>query len=259
MLKFQKFKCDFLSNFQTVCSCLKFCLANLSLLSSFRLVPQELIILLHETPGSRYSLVPGDYVSKGTTEVRFKPGQLTDLGVSKEIKTLKIDKTEGKCQDYLGTDSQSKCYLKILANKLHRVSENEGCQNVKICWIPQVRNILKKEDVDQCLTKVEYECMQKVLKTDPEEMNVQCPQSCTHISYKIQVKSLPQDMTQHAILLMYYTSNGYLLFEEYLVFDEIAIIVALGGSLGLFLGFSCYQCFDSIALGIVKLSGIFIK
>ena len=221
-------------------------------------VPEELIILLHETPGSRYSLVPGDYVSKGTTEVRFKPGQLTDLGVSKEIKTLKIDRKEGKCQDYLGTDSQSKCYLKILAEKFQRVSEIEGCQDVKICWIPQVKNILK-EDVNQCLTKMEYECMQKVLKTDPVEMNVHCPQSCTHINYRIQVKSLPQDMTQHAILLMYYTSNGYLLFEEYFVFDEIAIIVALGGSLGLFLGFSCYQCFDSIALGIVKLTGIFVK
>lgn len=103
-----------------------------------------------ETPGSRYSLVPGDYVSKGTTEVRFKPGQLTDLGVSKEIKTLKIDRKEGKCQDYLGTDSQSKCYLKILAEKFQRVSEIEGCQDVKVCWIPQVKNILKEDFINYC-------------------------------------------------------------------------------------------------------------
>ena len=221
----------------------------------FRLIPQELIILLHETPGSRYSLVPGDYVSKGTTEVRFQPGHLTDLGISKEIKTLTIDRNEGRCQDYAPNDSQFKCYLTILAEKFHLVSDIPGCQNVSICWIPQVKNVLG--NVDQCLTKVEYECMQKVLKTDSDEMSLKCPQSCTHINYKIQKKRLPQDMTQHAILLMYYTSNGYLLFEEYLVFDEIAIIVALGGSLGLFLGFSCYQCFDTIAQGIVKFTGIF--
>ena len=41
---------------------------------------------------------------------------------------------------------------------------------------------------------------------------------------------------------MYFTSDYVTLHEEYLIFDFSSIVVAVGGSLGLFLGFSFLQC-----------------
>ena len=210
-------------------------------------LPDDLVLLIHESPGARFSLVPGDFPSKGTKEERIKLGELKILGITKEVKNLKTQRDEGKCKDYDPEDSQAKCYLEqVLMAKMKNESIIEDCKNAtKICLIPQAKdiiNILGDHDLDQCTTKNEYDCMIDLLKTDPDLRNEVCPNPCTEITYITISKSLPQDMPRWAILMMYYKSNYYSLLEEYLVFDFSAILVALGGSLGLFLGFSFFQC-----------------
>ena len=211
------------------------------------------MVLLHESAGSRLSLIPGDFPSKGTKEERIKPGELKILGITKEVKNLKIQRDENKCRDYDDNDSQSKCYLEnVLAKKFENESIINDCINVtKICLIPQAKDIVDF-DLEQCTTKEQYDCMLSLLKTDPDERNEMCPNPCMEISYKTLSKSLPQDMSKFAILMMYYKSNHYSLLEEYLVFDSAAILVALGGSLGLFLGFSFFQCATAIVNNIIS-------
>lgn len=209
--------------------------------------------MIHESAGSRLSLIPGDFPSKGTKEERIKPGELKILGITKEVKNLKIQRDEHQCKDYHYNDSQAKCYLEnILTKKMKNESIIDGCKNVtKICLIPQAKDIVDF-DLEQCTTKEEYDCMLRLLKTDPDERNAMCPNPCIEISYKTLSKSLPQDMSKFAILMMYYKSNHYSLLEEYLVFDSSSILVALGGSLGLFLGFSFFQCAIAIINNVIS-------
>ncbi len=47
--------------------------------------------------------------------------------------------------------------------------------------------------------------------------------------------------------LYLYQSNSYETAEEYLLFDDNAIVAAVGGSLGLFLGFSCLSVLTALA------------
>ncbi len=54
------------------------------------------------------------------------------------------------------------------------------------------------------------------------------------------------DTDNLALVLLRYQSDRMTLYEEFLIFDFSAIIVALGGSLGLFLGFSFFQCGSSL-------------
>ncbi len=42
-------------------------------------------------------------------------------------------------------------------------------------------------------------------------------------------------------MYLFYQTTQATLYREYLLFDESAIVSAVGGSLGLFLGFSCWQ------------------
>ena len=51
--------------------------------------------------------------------------------------------------------------------------------------------------------------------------------------------------------MMYYISNYQTLQEEYLIFDNSSILVAIGGSLGLFIGFSFFQC-GNLILEIIQ-------
>ena len=130
----------------------------------------------------------------------------------------------------------------------------KDCENVQnICLIPQAKDIFEDSfDLEQCTTKEEYECMRNLLKTNVSLRNEVCPDSCMEINYQTISKSLPHDHPNYAILLMYYASDHHTIKEEYLVFDFNAIIVALGGSLGLFLGFSFFQCGMTIVDNIFK-------
>ena len=59
-------------------------------------------------------------------------------------------------------------------------------------------------------------------------------------------KRTPHDISDLALVYVSYYSDRMLLLEEYLVFDFSSILVAIGGSLGLFLGFSFFQCGSEI-------------
>ena len=45
---------------------------------------------------------------------------------------------------------------------------------------------------------------------------------------------------------MAYTSSSIGILEDYVLFDVFSIIASVGGSLGLFLGFSCFDCFNRL-------------
>ena len=65
-----------------------------------------------------------------------------------------------------------------------------------------------------------------------------------------ETKTITQS-NNYAMANLYYASDYITINEEYLIFDFSSILVAAGGSLGLFLGFSFLQCGDFI-LGIFK-------
>ena len=82
--------------------------------------------------------------------------------------------------------------------------------------------------------------------TDNSQWNQICPHQCTEITFKMSSKRTPHDISDLALVYMSYYSDRMLLLEEYLVFDFSSILVAIGGSLGLFLGFSFFQCGSEI-------------
>ncbi len=51
---------------------------------------------------------------------------------------------------------------------------------------------------------------------------------------------------KRTLLRMFYSTTTVLNFNDYRLVDFGTIVAAVGGSLGLFLGFSCYQCWRKI-------------
>ena len=75
------------------------------------MVPDHFVMILHESPGSRFSLIPGDYLSKGSVKETIKLGELKLLGISKQKKELSVQRENGACRDYDQDDSLAKCYI----------------------------------------------------------------------------------------------------------------------------------------------------
>ena len=87
--------------------------------------PDHFVMILHESPGSRYSLVPGDYLSKGTLKETIRLGELKLLGISKQKKELFVQRENGACRDYDPDDSPAKCYIeKILRSRFEDEMEH---------------------------------------------------------------------------------------------------------------------------------------
>ena len=82
-------------------------------------------MILHETPGSRFSLVPGDYLGKGSVKETVKLGELKLLGISQKKKELFVQRENSACKDYDPDDSPAKCYIdQILRPRFQNEAEH---------------------------------------------------------------------------------------------------------------------------------------
>ena len=118
--------------------------------------------------------------------------------------------------------------------------------------IPQAYNIFDDQEWalenswPLCTEEDEYYCMMELLNTNVKHRNEVCPSPCIEVTYQTTSKSISHDVSYSAVVLMYYQSEKMHLLEEYLIFDFSSILVAVGGSLGLFLGFSFFQCGSAV-------------
>jgi hypothetical protein len=67
-------------------------------------LPDQVILFL----GTRYSLVPGDFISPSTKTIYIQPGY---FGTLKIDRNFDIHKKHGQCKDYDLDDSVEKCYI----------------------------------------------------------------------------------------------------------------------------------------------------
>ena len=99
-------------------------------------------MILHESPGSRFSLIPGDYLSKGSVKEKIKLGEMKLLGISQQTKELSVQRDKDACKDYDRNDSPAKCYIEqilrpIFDNETEHISQcaKKGKLNayIKLC------------------------------------------------------------------------------------------------------------------------------
>ena len=221
-------------------------------------LPSEIFLILHETPGARYSLIPGDLTGFKLEKIKF--GEYTTIGIRKQVMKWNVQKEDKACKTYEPTDSQAKCYIeKVMLKRHHDDGEVMDChvastnETTLACMIPQNVDVLKlveNSTFKECTSKEEYECMITRLTTLSDERDEICPKPCEEISFKTTIKSVPTYST-YTVIVMKYEENRIDVLEEYLIFDLNAIVSAVGGSLGLFLGFSFFQ-FGSMLMTNLK-------
>ena len=83
-------------------------------------LPKKLLLILHESPGTRFSLIPGDFYSPGTKVVEVPFEELTMIGIDKSIKRLSVQKAGGLCREYAKDDSQ---VLEMIISKNSKVKK----------------------------------------------------------------------------------------------------------------------------------------
>ncbi len=115
----------------------------------------------------------------------------------------------------------------------------------KLCWIPQADFFIKQMKditIEACQTREEMRIMEdelySVMARSMRRIS-SCPEPCTTEHIHLKQKVNPFFRENHTEIYIYWENLDVLIEEEYLLMDLNAIVSAVGGSLGLFLGFSC--------------------
>ncbi len=73
-----------------------------------------------------------------------------------------------------------------------------------------------------------------------------CPPACRVPFTNMEIRAdTTRDFANYSMVYIAYHTTMVMVSEEYKLFDFGAIVAAVGGSLGLFLGFSCWQFIKS--------------
>ena len=179
---------------------------------------------------------------------------------------MSLSRPRSKCN---GDNSHAKLFNRGLADIY---LNGMGCPNVKEipCLIPQVESILTLDEQNRlppCSSWAQYNCMIKRLSQEMGEflssLDKDCKLKTVHLSS--QKTYYLEDMPGHEVISFWLSIVLYVyiyplssknetfevhhffedttikVFNEYYLYDFNAIISAVGGSMGLFLGFSFYS------------------
>ena len=97
-------------------------------------------------------------------------------------------------------------------------------------------SLCKTDEEWECALDVASEHLRNVLSTKS------CPSSCTIIQYSGEVTyeyEYPYDVYNIQFYYTFAYPETMTVYEEYLIYDTIGMIGSIGGTLGMFIGFSC--------------------
>ena len=158
--------------------------------------------------------------------------KIVELGVEKHIKF--DDCSEYSFYECAGTKISksdfSNCSVACMPITFPNVSYPPQCKNYE-SWF-------EDHDGDDCAEcNCNWNTINKIIKDI--EINNECPRSCSTIQYPI-VYEMDYKNDEYNAVIQYKLSMPLVVqgFKEYQIFDAIGMIGTVGGTLGLFIGFS---------------------
>ncbi len=208
----------------------------------------------------------GYWPIKPTTFVLDKQDVQVYLEYTKVIEVHKRNEGTKECLEQDGYD-HSKCVTDWARTKFKAMWKKEGtvflqkinsfkslphlyCKDVLFtgmtpCWWTNFHYLVMDQNLPLCrnndtIQNASYKA-HDIYRAVENPQLTGCPKSCRQTSYRpdltVQPSSTYYDLGKTGLFI--YMSGSVETVEEYLLFDASEIITAVGGSLGLFLGFSC--------------------
>ena len=186
----------------------------------------------------RYGLLFTDLGRLTPFKISLIPG--TAVGVNLKKHVWKKLPTKGDCKQYTKDESFMKCMLKKQVECYQL--ENQACQCIPENNHKTQFELFQIPSWSACTNDTEYKCgYEKMLSCYYSKMVTEaCPRSCEVEKYhgqKIYLNQYPAGLNK-MIMKMKYSTMNVKVYEEYEVQDIYTFIGTVGGSLGLFIGFS---------------------
>ena len=160
-------------------------------------------------------------------------------------KAAKMGRVSLKAVGYKAHPSTSVCskslsYYECVGTNFLRKEHFKNCSNfcVPIIW-KSIIKLVTNETFTICETFKENYCMATLMDYFFTHESRQCQESCEILKYSgKKVSDGTYYSGSNVELAILFTSANLIEYEEYLIYDWIGMIGSIGGSLGLFIGFS---------------------
>lgn len=192
-------------------------------------------------------LVDG-YWSTDVKYLKLEPGFEYSFTLTRQVmKRLKLHQECFEHSEIMAKDyNYFRCIDNVTQNLLKKKLETDGH---KLCWIPQSDyfiRLMNLTSIEACQTTAEMEAVSFALThaMSKGSYSKECTPPCSYPNVNIKTAETvlyQPGMESMSELYLQWNDNFVSMQEEYLLMDFNAILSAIGGSLGLFLGFSCLQ------------------
>ena len=192
-------------------------------------------------------LVDG-YWSTDVKYVKLEPGIEYTFALTRHV--MKRLNLHQKCLEQNEVRVQNYNFFECIDNAIQKLLQEEvSTKKQKLCWIPQADyfiRLMNLTSIEACQTTAEMEALSHALihAMSNGSRSKECIPVCSVSYFGIKVgESLihqPGEENTSEIYIQWEDININVQ-EEYELMDLNAILSAVGGSLGLFLGFSCLQ------------------
>ncbi len=190
-----------------------------------------------------------NYAWNGVKKLTFNvhPTRQVALHITKTTRKSLSQGDKDKCHHYKIGTSMTKCRLEISAATARKYME-ANCSS--ICTNPPFATLMSLANVNQshlCSTKQDARCMfdgyYQGSRESSKENKLKCLPACTKVEYYGEIENV--EVTggdlNYAWTSIQFDSDKERVYEELLLFDLSSFIGNVGGSLGLFIGFSYFQ------------------
>ena len=151
-----------------------------------------------------------------------------------------------KTQKRINTNSKSQCtkesFYECLENRLLKY----GIGKCKTLCSPIS---LPKGKIPVCMTLEDKKCSKEIFITIFQNITRnECPRPCESIGFSVKNNWIVNLEKSHKFRFVYeFLINEQLqVYEEYLIYDIISLVGSVGGTLGIFVGFSLKELFSNI-------------
>jgi len=183
------------------------------------------------------------YWNLDTESITLKPGYEYTIDTKKfEYTQLNLDGTcsEGDGRIESNYDDYLKCVDTYAKDLLKQQLEE---YNETFCWIPQADFLIESGDVEACKTYKEITTVSDYVyyaSGEAAKGHHGCKKPCVVPRVKVTPLKAPLYIYNDVVdLFLHWEDDKVYIEEEYLLVDFNGFLSGLGGSLGLFLGFSC--------------------
>ena len=194
------------------------------------------------------AIILDDWHGLARLMIELKNGKMTTASLSQTINRHLEDK--GECQHYPEDRSMSDCLLETLA-KVGQTKIEQNCQNP--CQVPVMKSLNNVDNLEQCRNYNDSACITDTLMDNYLKIFQACSPECVEVEYYAKIRrDRKYGDKRNAMLVLSFDTLKVQVYEEIYLFDFSSFIGNIGGSLGLFVGFSYLDFATKLTTKIIE-------